>query len=98
MEKNVSDPDTLACLAKLHDITNRVVLPARERVIKHMEEITALNRNEPVTRTSEVLHSGQPSVCSRIDGNVPVRPAPGLSPASLLCGDADADGVSGVPK
>ena len=101
MEKYVvTDSEVLACLEKLHDITHRVVLPARERAIKHMEEIAALNRNgaKQVAGTPEVLHSGESSVCSGNNGNVPVRPAPGMSPASFLPGDADAGGVSGLPK
>lgn len=98
MDILVTDPDTLAFLAAIHEITNREVLPARDRAIKRAEEMAAINRNVPNARTPKVSDNGKPLVCSNNNGDVSVQPPPGLSFTTLLSGNSDADGASGVPK
>jgi len=101
MDNIVTDPDLLEYLSKIYDITSRVVLPARERAIKRMEEMAALNRNgssKSDSGTPAVLHNGQPPVCSGNNCDVPVRPTSGLPFTTLLSGNVDSSSISGVPK
>lgn len=96
MENTVTDPAILAFLDAIHTITNREVLPARDRAIKRVEEMALLNRN--VNRAPKTADCGKSSVCSGNNADVPVRSASGLSFTTLLSGDADPSGNGNIPK
>jgi hypothetical protein len=94
-------PQTQTAVDAIFDITQRVILPGREKGAEYMTQransfLASLNRN--VHRTSEVCNSGEPPVCSGDHNSVPVRSAPGVPPAPLLHIDAGANSIGGVLK
>jgi hypothetical protein len=94
-------PQTQNAVDAFLDITQRVILPGREKGAEYMTQransfLASLNRN--VNRTSETSNSGEPPICSGDHNSVPVRSAPGVPPASLLHIDTGTNSASDISK
>ncbi len=93
---NIPDDAAAAC-AMFHDITNRVIMPAKEKGVAHAMAAAARfidlqSRNVPSAGTQQALHHRVAFVCGDNCLHVPLRPTAGVSSAPVLCCDSSTGG------